>query len=111
MMGTHLGQGDDSFAFQNAIELIGREILGRIDRAGWPAYFERVDLSGCAEAKMHAEIVLRNITAAAVNLVGLGHPSGDDFQACANRQSIALLFPESSLPASSKLTQWRPSIP
>ena len=49
---------DDAAAFQHRIELVGLEILDRLDFAGGPLDFQRVDLGGVVQAEVHAEVVV-----------------------------------------------------
>jgi len=88
--GTDLIQGNDSVALEHCVKLIGRQASDVIDGSGRPANFDAVDFRGRAETKMQAEIVLRKITAAAMNLVGLRHSSSNNFDAGVESEAIRL---------------------
>src|SRR5271165_1464118 len=83
-------RGDNPLPFQHGIELIRGHSRQILYLSRWPANFDAVDFLRCANAKVHAQVVLRQIAAAAVNLFGLGHAPGDNFNARVERQAIAL---------------------
>src|ERR1700733_11275942 len=66
-----------SFSLEDGIEFISRQVLDRVERARGPANFQAVDLDRRSESEMHAQIVLRKITAATVDLRSLGHATRD----------------------------------
>ncbi len=49
-------------AFQHGIELVGIQILNRLDSAGRPANFHGIYFRGLAKTEMDALIVLRKIS-------------------------------------------------
>jgi hypothetical protein len=62
---------DDAFAFFDVDHLIGLDVLQGVDRAAGPLDFEEIDFFGLADAKVHAQITLREIAAAAANFIDL----------------------------------------
>jgi hypothetical protein len=55
-----------------------------------PGDFDRVEGGGLVGAEVDAEIVLREVAAAAMNLVRLRDTAGDHFHARADCQAVAL---------------------
>src|SRR3569833_1516678 len=81
---------NDSFAFTDGVVAIGLEILQGFHFARRPTHFEGIDLCGGTESKMHAQIVLRKVAAAAVDLVRLGDAIGRQLELRVERQAVAL---------------------
>src|SRR5258708_7820779 len=77
-------------AFQDGIELVSRQIRERVQFSRGPANFDAVDFGGGAQTEMQTKIVLRQVTAAAVDLVALRDAPGDDFDSCADCEAVAL---------------------
>lgn len=82
--------GNDTLAFEHSVILIRDQRSDVVYRAGWPVNLYAVDLCGGAETEMQAQVVLREITAAAMDFAALRHPAGDHFDACIQRKAIAL---------------------
>jgi len=87
--GTDLIQGNDSVALEHCVKLIGRQATDVIDGSRRPANLDAVDFRSRAETKVQAEIVLRKITASAMNLVGLRHSTRDNFRTSVESEAIA----------------------
>src|SRR5207245_1141665 len=62
---------DDAFAFLDEDDLVGLDVFEGFDEAAGPADFEELDVFRFADAKVHAQIVLRKIAAAATHFVDL----------------------------------------
>src|SRR5215469_4294786 len=82
--------GNDAGTLQDGIEPVGGQISKGIGFAGWPEDFYPVDLGGRIESEVQTQVVLREVTAAAMNLIGLSHAAGSHFDACADGQAVAL---------------------
>ena len=66
---------EDLAAFLNDVEMIRSEIGQLVGSAGGPANFD-VGFCGVVEAEVDAEVVLREVAAAAANLVDLDEGLG-----------------------------------
>src|SRR5580704_19656660 len=78
---TNLLRRNNSLSFKHGIELIGREVAQGFNLARWPSNLQAIDLRRRTQTEVHTKIVLREIAAAAVDLVGLCHAPGHDLQA------------------------------
>src|SRR6266849_10913793 len=91
---VELHGADDAFAFFDEDHLVRLDIFERFDEAAGPADFEKLDRFGFADPEVHAEIVLRKITAAAAHFVDLRMQAllagkmRDAFDACADAAAI-----------------------
>src|SRR5260370_25730021 len=61
----------DAFAFVHVNELIGLHVLPRIDLPAGPANLQRLDLIRFPQAEVNAQVVLRDIAAAATDFIDL----------------------------------------
>ena len=66
---------DDSLPFENAVELIRRQVFQRFRTAGGPANLQAVDPRRLAQSKVDTHVILREITASAVNFVAAPFPA------------------------------------
>ena len=89
-IGADLFRRHDSFAFEDTVKLVRLQILDCIDFSGRPTDLQAVDSGGLVQTKVNAQIVLGKVASAAVNLAGLRHSTGDEFQSRTNRQAVAL---------------------
>ena len=67
---------EDFAALLNDVELVDVEVLEDVDLAAEPMDFYAVDFLGLVEAEVDAEIVLREVAAAAAEFVGLDEGLG-----------------------------------
>src|SRR6266404_121752 len=87
---------DDAFAFFDEDHLIRLDVFQRFDEAAGPADFEEFDVFSFANAEMDAQIILREISAAAPHFVDLrmqtllARKMRDAFDACADAAAIRL---------------------
>src|SRR5580704_5839476 len=75
---------------EHRIELIGGKVSQSLHLARWPADLQAVDLGCSAQPGVDAQIVLREIAATAVDLIGLGNAAGNDLEPGVERQPVAL---------------------
>src|SRR5712671_2555009 len=61
----------NAFTFFNVNQLVGLHIFQRVDLSCWPANFQNLRLVRFAQAEVNAQVVLRDVAAAAANLVNL----------------------------------------
>src|SRR5438477_8810063 len=87
---TNLFEGNNPFALEHRIKLVGCEILDYLRRPRRPVNFNAIQLGRRAQAKVNPQIILRKIAAPTVNLLRLRHSPGHNLQTSANRQAIAL---------------------
>jgi hypothetical protein len=81
--------GAEAGAFEEGVDGVDRKVSEGLVFAGGPANFELVDFGGFAEAEMEAEIVLREVAAAAAHFADLADAAGVQRDASANRGAIA----------------------
>src|SRR5882762_8375462 len=77
-------------ALHNRINTVGGHVLERLDRAGRPANLDGFHFFRRAEAKVEAQIVLREITSSAVDFIELLDACCANRYARADRRAIAL---------------------
>src|SRR5713226_7998399 len=65
--------GHDPTSFQHGIKLVRSNVLQFFRRSRRPVNLHAIDFLRRTQAKMHPQIILREITSAAVNFVGLRH--------------------------------------
>src|SRR5438270_7331260 len=87
--GPNLFRKNNSFPLQDRVELIGRDIFHDVGCPRRPANLQRINLGGFPQSEMHAEIVLRKIASATVDLFRLSYACGNDFQLGANGDTVA----------------------
>src|SRR5882672_12336943 len=68
---VELHGADDAFAFLDEDHLVRLDVFQRFDEAAGPADFEQLHLVRFADAEMDAQIILREISAAAAYFVDL----------------------------------------
>src|ERR1700759_257753 len=88
--GTDRLRRDNSSSFENGIELVGYQIFENINCSGRPMDFNQVDLGGRSQPEVNSQIMLRKITASAVNLFRLAHATRQNFEPRADCKTIAL---------------------
>src|ERR1700675_745836 len=64
-------RGYDPFAFFHNIESVRRKVLQDLGAAGRPANLNPIDFVGGAQSKVHPQIILREVAAAAANFINL----------------------------------------
>ena len=64
-------RADDTLALSDDNHFVRLDVLKGIDRAAGPANFEQVDFFCFPQAEVHAQIVLRDVAAAAADFVNL----------------------------------------
>src|ERR1700674_3350066 len=64
-------RGYDSFAFFHNIETVRRKVLQDLSAAGRPANLNPIDFVRGPQSKMHPQVILREIAAAAANFINL----------------------------------------
>src|SRR5258706_1025896 len=79
----------DALAFHNSVNGVCGDILERFGFAVWPANFDGVHFCRRAETKMQAQVVLREITSAAMDFAELLNTCRADGHAGADRSAIA----------------------
>src|SRR6516162_8919136 len=87
--GTDFLGGHRTVPFQHGIELVSVKILERFHFAGRPADRNAVDPGGRVQTEVYAQVVLRKIASAAVDLFGLAHSVRDNSGSRTNRQAVA----------------------
>ena len=80
----------DALPFHDGVDLVRWNVFQCFDLAGGPAYFDGVDFRRRSQAEMKTQIVLRKVTATAAHFVELGHSSGVNGDARADRCAITL---------------------
>src|SRR5437660_12670210 len=88
--GANAHGGNDAGTLQDGIKLVGGEVRERIGFARWPENFHAVDPGGSTQSEMQTQIVLREVTAAAVNFVRLLHAADNPLDPLADSESIAI---------------------
>src|SRR6266581_7989179 len=88
--GANAHGGNDAGTLQDGIKLVGGDVRERIGFARWPENFHAVDPGGSTQSEMQTQIVLREVTAAAVNFVRLRHAAGNHLDPRADSEAVAL---------------------
>src|SRR5436190_1050076 len=78
-----------SFPFHHFVNLVHCQSWQSVDVSAWPTDFN-IRLLRCAETEMDAQIILRNVAAAAANLVHLAMLAGCADDARTNAGAIRL---------------------
>src|SRR5215472_13466248 len=62
---------NDAFSFVHDNQLVGLDVLELVHLAAGPANFEHIHFFGFADSEVHAQVVLRNVAAAAAHFIDL----------------------------------------
>src|ERR1700674_2862178 len=82
-------RGYDSFAFFHNIETVRRKVLQDLSAAGRPANLNPIDFVRGPQSKMHPQVILREIAAAAANLIDLGERACNHSHLRTQTESVA----------------------